>query len=338
MLDKIIEIKDMQKSYHRKMILDIDYLNFREGGIYSLVGPNGSGKTTLLNILNLLLKPDRGKIFYFNQEVNWALPDKLLELRRQMTLVEQIPYLFNTTVWNNLAFGLRIRKVSPQVRQERINRVLNLVGLSDFQHRKVNQLSGGEIKRVAIARALVLEPKILFLDESTASIDQRYIDITEKIIKRINQQLKTTVLITTHDLSQAYRLSQEVISLVGGKIVREVPENIFRGEIIEDYKGKWLEIDKKVKFALVTEKEGFAHIYIDPRDIILSLKPFQSSARNTFFGKIVKIAEQNHLVKLEVDIGVLMVTIITRKSFQDMQLNLGSKIYLTFKASAVKLY
>jgi len=338
MLDKIIEIKDMQKSYHRKMILDIDYLNFREGGIYSLVGPNGSGKTTLLNILNLLLKPDRGKIFYFNQEVNWALPDKLLELRRQMTLVEQIPYLFNTTVWNNLAFGLRIRKVSPQVRQERINRVLNLVGLSDFQHRKVNQLSGGEIKRVAIARALVLEPKILFLDEPTASIDQRYIDITEKIIKRINQQLKTTVLITTHDLSQAYRLSQEVISLVGGKIVREVPENIFRGEIIEDYKGKWLEIDKKVKFALVTEKEGFAHIYIDPRDIILSLKPFQSSARNTFFGKIVKIAEQNHLVKLEVDIGVLMVTIITRKSFQDMQLNLGSKIYLTFKASAVKLY
>jgi len=320
------------------MILDIDYLNFREGGIYSLVGPNGSGKTTLLNILNLLLKPDRGKIFYFNQEVNWALPDKLLELRRQMTLVEQIPYLFNTTVWNNLAFGLRIRKVSPQVRQERINRVLNLVGLSDFQHRKVNQLSGGEIKRVAIARVLVLEPKILFLDEPTASIDQRYIDITEKIIKRINQQLKTTVLITTHDLSQAYRLSQEVISLVGGKIVREVPENIFRGEIIEDYKGKWLEIDKKVKFALVTEKEGFAHIYIDPRDIILSLKPFQSSARNTFFGKIVKIAEQNHLVKLEVDIGVLMVTIITRKSFQDMQLNLGSKIYLTFKASAVKLY
>jgi len=338
MLDKIIEIKDMQKSYHRKMILDIDYLNFREGGIYSLVGPNGSGKTTLLNILNLLLKPDRGKIFYFNQEVNWALPDKLLELRRQMTLVEQIPYLFNTTVWNNLAFGLRIRKVSPQVRQERINRVLNLVGLSDFQHRKVNQLSGGEIKRVAIARALVLEPKILFLDEPTASIDQRYIDITEKIIKRINQQLKTTVLITTHDLSQAYRLSQEVISLVGGKIVREVPENIFRGEIIEDYKGKWLEIDKKVKFALVTEKEGFAHIYIDPRDIILSLKPFQSSARNTFFGKIVKITEQNHLVKLEVDIGVLMVTVITRESFQDMQLNLGSKIYLTFKASAVKLY
>ncbi len=338
MLDKIIEIKDIQKSYHRKMILDIDYLSFREGGIYALVGPNGSGKTTLLNILNLLLKPDRGKIFYFNQEVNWAFPDKLLELRRQMTLVEQIPYLFNTTVWNNLAFGLRIRRVSPQVRQERINKILNLVGLSDFQHRKVHQLSGGEIKRVAIARALVLEPKILFLDEPTANIDQRYIDITEKIIKKINQELKTTVLITTHDLSQAYRLSQEVISLVGGKIVREVPENIFRGEIIEDHKGKWLEIDKKVKFALVTEKEGLVYIYIDPRDIILSLQPFQSSARNTFFGKIVKIAEQNHLVKLEVDIGVLMVTIITRESFQDMQLNLGSKIYLTFKASAVKLY
>lgn len=338
MSNEIIKIKEIQKSYNRKIVLDINYLSFREGGIYTLVGPNGSGKTTLLNILSLLVKPDRGKIFYFNQEVNWALNDKLREFRRQMTLVEQIPYLFNTTVWNNLAFGLRIRKVSSQMRKERINRALNLVGLSDFRLRKVNQLSGGEIKRVAIARALVLEPKILFLDEPTASIDQRYIDITERIIKRINKELRTTVLITTHDLSQAYRLGQEVISLVEGKIIREVPENIFRGEIIEDHKGKWLEITEKIKFALVTEREGIAYIYIDPRDIILSLQPFQSSARNSFSGKIVKIAEQNHLVKLEVDIGVLMVTTITRESFQDMQLNLGSKVYLTFKASAVKLY
>ncbi|GAB4113024.1 MAG: ABC transporter ATP-binding protein [Candidatus Caldatribacteriota bacterium] len=338
MSEKIVEIKGIQKIYNKKVVLDIDYLSFQEGKIYALVGPNGSGKTTLLNILNLLIKPDQGKIFYFNQEVSWARKEQRIKLRRQMTLVEQSPYLFNTTVWNNLAFGLQARKLSYPIQKERINRILNLVDLSNFQYRKVNQLSGGEMKRVALARALVLEPRLLLLDEPTASLDQRYIDILERVIKRVNQENKTTVLITTHDLSRAYRLAQEVVSLLEGKVIKEIPENIFRGEIIKNKKGNWLKITEKVSFVVGGEKEGISYIYIDPRDIILSLQSFPSSARNSFLGKIVKIVEQNHLVKLEVDIGVLMVVIITKESFQDLRLNLGRSVYLTFKASAVKLY
>lgn len=334
----ILKVKNLKKIYNNKTILDIDYLSFQESKIYAIVGPNGSGKTTLLNILNLLVKPDKGQIFFRDQEIINNSNSKLLEIRRKMTLVDQDPFLFQSTVYSNVAYGLKVRSVSSLVQQNRIKNALDMVGLSGFENRKVDQLSGGEVQRVVIARALVLEPEILLLDEPTTSIDQRNIDIVERIIKKIKEKIKTTVIFSTHNLSQAYRLADEVISILDGKIIQQVPENLFRGEIKEEDGLKWFKVAENIKFAIVSEKIGPVYISIDPTDIILSYEPFQSSARNSFLGKIVKIIEQNHLVKLEVDVSIPLVTIITRESFQQMNLNLGSKVYLTFKASVVKIY
>jgi molybdopterin-binding protein len=302
------------------------------------VGPNGSGKTTLLNILNLLVKPDKGQIFFRDQEIINNSNSKLLGIQRKMTLVDQDPFLFQSTVYSNVAYGLKVRSVSSIVQQNRIKNALDMVGLSGFENRKVDQLSGGEAQRVVIARALVIEPEILFLDEPTTNIDQRHIDIVERIIKKIKEKIKTTVIFSTHNLSQAYRLADEVISILDGKIIQQIPENLLRGEIKEEDGLKWFKVAENMKIAVVSEKIGPVYISIDPTDIILSYEPFQSSARNSFLGKIVKIIEQNHLVKLEVDVSIPLVTIITRESFQQMNLNLGSKVYLTFKASVVKIY
>jgi len=339
-MDKLIfKVRDLKKVYNNKIVLDVDNLNFQEGKIYAIVGPNGSGKTTLLNILNLLEKPDEGQIFFYDQEITNKSNSDTLEIRRKITLVNQDPFLFHSTVYDNIAYGLKIRSIPPKVQKSRIRSALNIVGLSGFKDRKANQLSGGEVQRVVIARALVIEPEILFLDEPTTSIDQKHIDVVERVIKKIKKEIKTTVIFTTHDLSQAYRLADEVISLLDGKIIKQVPENLLRGEIIEEEDNlKWFKIAGNIKFAIVSEKVGLAYISIDPRDIILSYEQFQSSARNSFLGKITKIIEQNHLVKLEIDIGIPLVVIITRESFFKMNLNLGSKVYLTFKASAVKLY
>jgi len=333
----IIKIKDIKKIYNNKTVLDVDCLDFQEGKIYAIVGPNGSGKTTLLNILNLLDNPDKGQISFYDQEISNKSNEDTLKIRRRMTLVNQNPFLFHSTVYDNIAYGLKIRSFSSTEQRIRIKKALNMVGLPGFEKRKVNQLSGGEAQRVVIARALVIEPEVLFLDEPTANIDQRHIDVVERIIKKINKETKTTVIFTTHDLSQAYRLANEVLSLLEGKVIKQVQENIFRGEIVEEDGLKWFKVTEDIKLAIVTEKVGLAYIYIDPNDIILSYQQFQSSARNSFSGRIIKIFEQNHSVKLEVDVGVNLVTTITRKSFQDMNLNLGSKVYLTFKASAVKL-
>ena len=333
----IIKIRNIKKIYNNKTVLDVDCLDFQEGKIYAIVGPNGSGKTTLLNILNLLDNPDEGQISFYDQEISNKSNEDTLKIRRRMTLVNQNPFLFHSTVHDNIAYGLKIRSFSSTEQRIRIKNALNMVGLPGFEKRKVNQLSGGEAQRVVIARALVIEPEVLFLDEPTANIDQRHIDVVERIIKKINKETKTTVIFTTHDLSQAYRLANEVLSLLEGKVIKQVQENIFRGEIVEEDGLKWFKVTEDIKLAIVTEKVGLAYIYIDPNDIILSYQQFQSSARNSFSGRIIKIFEQNHSVKLEVDVGVNLVTTITRKSFQDMNLNLGSKVYLTFKASAVKL-
>lgn len=334
----IFKVRNLKKVYNSKIVLDINNLNFQEGRIYAIVGPNGSGKTTLLNILNLLEKADEGQIFFYDQEItNKSNPDTL-EIRRRMTLVNQDPFLFHSTVYNNIAYGLKIRSIPSKVQKSRIRSALNIVGLSGFKDRKADQLSGGEAQRVVIARALVIEPEVLFLDEPTANIDQKHIDVVERIIKKIKKEIKTTVIFTTHDLSQAYRLADEVISLLDGKIIKQVPENLLRGEIIEEDGLKRFKTMGNIKFAIVSEKVGPAYISIDPRDIILSYEQFQSSARNSLLGKITKIIEQNHLVKLEIDIGIPLLVVITRESFFKMNLNLGSKVYLTFKASAVKLY
>jgi tungstate transport system ATP-binding protein len=334
----ILKVKNLKKIYNNKTVLDIDYLSFQESKIYAIVGPNGSGKTTLLNILNLLVKPDKGQIFFRDQEIINNSNSKLLGIQRKMTLVDQDPFLFQSTVYSNVAYGLKVRSVSSIVQQNRIKNALDMVGLSGFENRKVDQLSGGEAQRVVIARALVIEPEILFLDEPTTNIDQRHIDIVERIIKKIKEKIKTTVIFSTHNLSQAYRLADEVISILDGKIIQQIPENLLRGEIKEEDGLKWFKVAENMKIAVVSEKIGPVYISIDPTDIILSYEPFQSSARNSFLGKIVKIIEQNHLVKLEVDVSIPLVTIITRESFQQMNLNLGSKVYLTFKASVVKIY
>src|SRR4030042_2650902 len=339
-MDKpMLKVKNLKKKYNNKTVLDIDYLGFQESKIYAIVGPNGSGKTTLLNILNLLVKPDKGQIFFRDQEIINNSNSKILEIRRKMTLVDQDPFLFQSTVYSNVAYGLKVRSLSSIVQQNRIKNALEMVGLPGFENRKVDQLSGGEAQRVVIARALVIEPEILFLDEPTASIDQKNIAKVEKIIAKIRRELRTTVIFTTHDLSQAYRLADEVISLLDGKMIKQVQENLLWGEIVKEEDGlKRFKTIGNVKFAIVSEKIGPAYVSIDPTDIILSYEPFQSSARNSFLGKIVKIIEQNNLVKLEIDIDIPLVVIITRESFQDMNFNLGSKVYLTFKASAVKLY
>jgi len=331
----ILKVRNIKKVYNNKTVIDVDYLAFQEGKIYAIVGPNGSGKTTLLNILNLLEKPDKGQIFFYGQEINNKLN---LDIRRRMTLVGQDPFLFHSTVYDNIAYGLKVRAIPSKVQQNRIESALNMVGLPSFKDRKANQLSGGEAQRTVIARALAIKPEVLFLDEPTANIDQRHIDVVERIIKKINKEVRTTVIFTTHNLCQAYRLADEVVSFLEGKIIKQVPENLLRGEIKEENGLKWFEVTENIKFAIVSEKIGSVYISINPRDIILSYEQFQSSARNSFLGKIIKIIEQNHLVELEVDVGIPLVTIITRESFQKMNLNLGSKVYLTFKASVVKVY
>lgn len=218
-------IKDLTKFYNGKNVLNIPDLVIKKGMICGVMGPNGSGKTTLLSILSLLIKPTSGRIYFNGLEMDDHEDDESI-LRRQMAMVLQNPFLLNTTVEKNVAYGLKIRSLGKKEQKEKVAECLDLVGLTGFEKRKARELSGGEAQRVAIARGIAVNPKVLFLDEPIANVDKTHTEILEKIIKELNHRYTTTIIFTTHDLNQAYRLSDEIIVLSEGKIKKSfIPKN-----------------------------------------------------------------------------------------------------------------
>lgn len=169
-----------------------------------------------MRICALLEEPDSGEINYLSE--NNALK-KDIELRRRITLVLPRVGIFNTTVFKNVAYGLRIRGLKGKEIEERVNRVLEFVGLINKKDHNALTLSSGEAQRLGIARAIVIEPGMLFLDEPTASVDMKNIEIIEDIILRLRDRGKT-IIITTHDQMQARRLSNNILGIRDGIIVR----------------------------------------------------------------------------------------------------------------------
>jgi len=196
--------------------LAIDRLELEPGRIYLLNGPNGAGKSTLLHLLALLLHPDAGELRF-----NGVIADGgqgRQRLRRMITLVEQNPFLFDSSVYQNLAFGLRLRDVRGDLQRRRISQALQAVDLEGFEHRQARALSGGESRRVALARALVLRPQLLLLDEPTAGLDREVLPTFERVLSTLPGQ-GTTVVIAGHDADQSRRLAGVVISLERGRLI-----------------------------------------------------------------------------------------------------------------------
>jgi len=198
--------------------LRVPELAIPAGSICAVIGPNGSGKTTLLDLLAFLERPEKGRVLFDGRD-GTAVGFDLVRARRQVTMVTQNPFLFSTTVLNNVAYGLRVRSAPRGAIEGTVSRVLERVGLKGFEHRKVSSLSGGEAQRVAIARALCLETEVLLLDEPTANVDGGHIQIVERVIQEINKERGTTVVFSSHNIGQAYRLGHQVIGLTDGERV-----------------------------------------------------------------------------------------------------------------------
>lgn len=335
MNDPLFELKDLKKSFGQREIFNIPHLKLSQGKIYAVVGPNGSGKTTFLKILNTLEKATSGKVFFKGKDL-YDSPD-LLNIQREMTIVMQNPYLFNTTVFKNVAYGLRLRNFDKEEIRKRVEQALELVGLSHLREERAIHLSGGEAQRVALARGLVIRPKVLFLDEPTANVDQANIKIIEEIILKIKEEKESTIIMTTHNPTQAYLLADTVLSIINKNLSEIYYENIFQGEI-KSANGIMTFSKNNVEIFLMSDKVGLAIISIDPRDIIISHKPFDSSARNSFKGRIKKISEIKDQVKVTVDVGLDFTAIITKKSCLEMGLMIGSLVYVIFKTSSVQVY
>ena len=206
-------VSDISKTYSNDTVLKNCSFTFNSSRIYVLMGPNGSGKSTFLRICALLEAPDSGDINFYS-EGKPVIKD--ISLMRRITLLLPKIGVFNTSVYKNVAYGLKIRNLKIDS-ASRAEHALDFVGLLQKKNQNALTLSSGESQRLGIARALVVEPEIIFLDEPTASVDVKNTEIIEDIIRKIRKDSRAIVM-TTHDLAQAKRLGDEVLCIKDGQI------------------------------------------------------------------------------------------------------------------------
>ncbi len=350
-MKQLMKLKEVTKHYEEITALDDVSLEVREKEIFTVLGPNGSGKTTMLRIMASIIEPTSGEVFFGGERIN---NNNRSQARKKSTMVFQKTALFNTTVYRNIAYGLKLRKFPKKEIDERVKNVLDLVKLNGYEKRLAKKLSGGEQQRVSLARALALDAELLLLDEPTANLDPKNVSIIEETISRVNQGFNTTIVMATHNLFQAETITKRAALLLGGKIVQigtaqeifRIPskhlvsfarlENVFSGTSRILKEGTSLiDVGNGVEIETALKKSGNVTVFVRPEDIIISKKPISSSARNLFKGKIIEISDLESVVKLKIDAGKQFFVQITKRSFNEMQLNVRSQVFLTFKASSV---
>jgi tungstate transport system ATP-binding protein len=212
----VLHVENISKSYNGKAVLTQCSFRFDRKGIYVLRGSNGAGKSTLLRICALLEMPDQGDVSFYSSESR--LP-KNIALKRKISLVLPKVGVFNRSVAANVAYPLKIRHILQGDVVRRVERMLEMVGLTHKKDQPALTLSSGETQRMGLARALVIEPEILFLDEPTASIDDENTLIIENLLNNLKENGRTTIIMTTHDSGQAHRVGDHLMWLKNGLLV-----------------------------------------------------------------------------------------------------------------------
>lgn len=340
----------------RKILEDIN-LDIRRGEILTLIGPSGSGKTTLLRLVDLLERPTAGKIIFDGQDTDGTEQERLA-IRRRMAMVFQKSTVLNTTVAENVAFGLKFRGEDRKKIPQRVTSALELVGLSGFEERRAVTLSGGEMQRVAIARAMVTEPEVLLLDEPTANLDPISTEIIEDLLVRINSRMKTTILFSTHDMIQGQRLAHRMGVIMNGRLAqvgtlydifyqpngREVArfvgiDTILKGVVKSNEQGHAMVAIGNAGFEVVTSCPAGKNVvlYIRPEEVTISIHDGakKTSARNQLTGTITKLVSLGPFIRVTIDCGIPITALITTRSCGELGLSAGMTVIASVKASAI---
>lgn len=219
-----VELRDVSKMFNQVVAVDKVSLQIRDGEFFSLLGPSGCGKTTTLRMIGGFELPTAGDVFIGGKAQGFTPP-----FQRPVNTVFQNYALFpHMNVFQNVAFGLQMKKVSKDETQQRVNEILDLVQLPDVGHRKPNQLSGGQQQRIALARALINRPKVLLLDEPLGALDLKLRKTMQLELKALQQRIGITFIYVTHDQEEALTMSDRIAVMRDGKILQlDIPEEIY---------------------------------------------------------------------------------------------------------------
>lgn len=226
-----ITLKDIYKRYDSSgFTLHIESLELDNRSIHVVVGQNGSGKSTLLNILTLLERSHKGNVFYNGAAISLR-GDSRKRLYPKIGFVKQNPFLFNMSVYENIVLGLKIRNCPKKEISPKANEMLSRLDIKHLAQRRVKDLSRGEYQKVAIAQVLALESELIVLDEPAANIDEKSTMLIEDTIKEIHRKCSPIIIMTTHSLSQANRISDDILEVSDGKITELSNKRFFNDDI-----------------------------------------------------------------------------------------------------------
>ena len=257
--ENIIELKNISISFGEQKVLDGIDLSIRDGEFVTLLGPSGCGKTTTLRIIGGFEEADCGDVFFEGKKIN-GVP----AYKRQVNTIFQRYALFpHLDVYENIAFGMRVKKVRENVIEEKVLEMLKLVNLEGLQKRRIDTLSGGQQQRVAIARALANEPRVLLLDEPLAALDLKLRKDMQVELKKIQQSLGITFIFVTHDQEEALTMSDTVVVMDAGKIQQiGTPKDIYnepKNAFVADFIGESNILDGVMLKDFVAEFSG--HVF-----------------------------------------------------------------------------
>lgn len=326
----LYELTDVSMTHDGRRILDVDRLRLEMGQTYSLQGPNGAGKSTLLGVLAFLTPPHAGIVRFAGQGVTWS-ESELRPLRRQVGLVEQHPIMFSRSVRENVGFGLKLRGVSGQELSRRVDEALDLVGLSHLAKAHAPRLSGGETQRVAIARALACAPQVLLLDEPTASVDTQNRTVIEQIVADMRDGRDMTIVLCTHNRSQAWALCPNVIYMEEGRVVSRALGNVFAGKFFEDGGQVWCRVADAFCVPVDTPLRGRGRVVMAPECIGLT----RVSGPGPNRGLIFRIELEGPQVEVSVDLGRPLRVQMSFADFQEQNLTVGAWVEARIAAAGI---
>ena len=346
----MLELKNISKRFPDFCLKEVSF-TVEQGDYFILLGESGAGKSILLETIAGLVHTESGFLLLEGHDITHQKIQN-----RKIGLVFQDHAVFpHMTVYENIAYSLYGRKSSREEKKARVRRVAEQLSISGLLDRRPSTLSGGELQRVALARTLIQQPKVLLLDEPLASLDSRIKSELRAQLRKIHRQGQT-ILHVTHDYEEALSLGNRIAVIHNGSVIQEgTPEEVFRNpksEFVAHFVGARnffkarLTGENNNSIALIENilpvrllspdsgPEGF--ILIRGEDIILSNDPIDSSATNNFEGTISEIIPGIRGIDVAVEAGIILHALITAESVAHLELTEGKKIWLHFKATAVK--
>jgi len=352
----ILEARDLQVKRGGVPFLDVPSFQIGSGEILSLIGPNGAGKTTLLLTLSHLTKRVSGEILFHGKKVGSDF--SIFEYRRHLAMVFQEPLLFDTTVFNNVASGLKIRNMEKGEIRRTVLDHLDRFGITQLIDRSARTLSGGEAQRTSLARAFAIKPEILLLDEPFAALDPPTRESLVEDLDRALRESGTTALFATHDRMEALRLSDHIAVMNQGRIIQIGPPEEVMNRPVDEFVAGFVGVETILSGKVIRKEEGgfivsvsgkeietvgevptgeTVALCIRPENVTLSASSSKetTSARNVFQGRIAKILFLEFYGKVYLDCGFPLVAYITRHSLENLGLEEGKEVKASFKATAI---